>query len=62
MYALRRRSVECSVIPMSVLTIALDEAVVEVGRTDMPLYFPLFAVAQRATFFGKVIDAAGQQM
>lgn len=53
MYVLRRRLVECSFIPLSVLKFALDEAVVEVGRTDMPLCFPPFAVAQRATFLEK---------
>lgn len=40
MYVLRRRSVECSFIPLSVLKFALDEAVGEVDRTDMPLCFP----------------------
>lgn len=53
MYALRRRLVECSCVLLGVLKVTLDKAVVEVGRTDMLLCFPLFAVAQRATFFGK---------
>ncbi len=53
MYALRRRLVECSFIPLSVLKFALDEAVGEGGRTDTLLCFPLFAVAQRATFLEK---------
>lgn len=53
MYVLRRHSVECSRILLGVLKFALDEAVGEVGRTDMPLCLPQFAVAQRTTFLEK---------
>lgn len=61
MYVLRRRSVECSFILLSVLKFALDEAVGEVGRTDMPLCFPHLQWRSVLPFW-KIIDAAGQQM
>ena len=53
MYALRRRSMECGCVLFGVLEVTLDKAVVEVGRTDMPLCLPQFAVAQRTTFLEK---------
>lgn len=51
--ALRPRSVECGCVLFGVLEVTLDKAVVEVGRTDMLLCFPLFAVAQRTNFLEK---------
>lgn len=46
-------SVECGCVLFGVLEVTLGKAVVEVGRTDVLLCFPLFAVAQRTNFLEK---------